>query len=393
MGIYTARRTTSVPPSRPPDPMRVRSNPIFVVPLALAALAVPRIATAQGTATRITGTAISSTGEKIVGAQVQVLRSASAPAVSGEEGAFELFVLGDTTPRIVVRRIGFRPETLSVRLPQAAGSALVVRMTRTVQLIAPVVVSAKPGEGNTVLASVRERQLTGGNGYFAYRDEFTKWNPVRFSDILRRVPGIQQFRGSGRAAFTEIRLRGNRCAPLIWIDNQPLLGIPFDPDLIPPATVEAIEVYSSASLVPPQFQGPPHAQGCGALVIWTRQGERPPHTPKISADSIVRLLDAHRLYSQTEVDTPARIVTVPEPEYPDSLRGAGVSGSAVIEFIIDAEGRLNRESIGVVSATHPRFGDAVRAAVLEATFTAAQKGGRSVAQLYQLPVTFTAPRR
>ena len=347
-------------------------------------------AEAQLNATKITGTAVAASGERVVGAQVRVVGSASNPAITGEDGTFELFVLGDTMPRVVLRRIGFRPETLRVRLPQPASPPLVVHMTRAIQLVRPVVVTATR-EQNTVIASIRERERTGGNGYFAYRDDFMKHNPAAFSDILRRIPGIQLFRTARN--FMEVRLRGNRCAPLYWIDGQPLLGIPFDPDMLPPQTIEAIEVYSSAALVPPRFLGPPYAQGCGAIVIWTRQGERPVRSPKIDADSIVRLLDAHRIFVASEVDSPAKIVSLPEPEYPDSLRGAGIGGSAVIEFIIEADGRLNKESIGVVSATHMRFADAVRLAVLDATFAAAIKAERPVAQVYQLPVTFTAPPR
>lgn len=356
--------------------------------LVLAVRASP--AAGQLPATRIVGSAISSTGEWVVGAQVRVIGSANAPAVTNDTGKFDLYVLGDTVPRLVIRRIGFRPETLTVRLPQPATPALVVRMTRTIQLVRPVVVLANRDGTNTVIASMRERERTGGNGYFMYRNEFMKYNPPAFSDILRRIPGVQIARTQRNV--TEVRLRGNRCAPLYWIDNQPLLGIPFDPDVLPPQTVEAIEVYSSASLVPPQFQGPPYAQGCGAIVIWTRQGERPVRPPKIDSDSIIRLLDAHRVFVASEVDQPARVVSMQEPEYPDSLRGAGVSGSAVIEFIIESDGHLNRESIGVVSATHIRFADAVRLAVLEATFQPAVKAERPVAQVYQLPVTFTAPR-
>jgi TonB family protein len=359
-----------------------------LVVLALAAMAAP--AAAQLPATRIVGSAISSTGEWVVGAQVRVIGSANAPAVTNDTGKFDLHVLGDTVPRLVIRRIGFRPETVTVRLPQAATSALVVRMTRTIQLVRPVVVLATRDGSNTVIAAMRERERTGGNGYFTYRTDFMKYNPAAFSDVLRRIPGVQIARTQRN--FTEVRLRGNHCAPLYWIDNQPLLGIPFDPDVLPPQTVEAIEVYSSASLVPPQFQGPPYAQGCGAIVIWTRQGERPVRAPKIDSDSIIRLLDAHRVFVASEVDQPARVVSMQEPEYPDSLRGAGVSGSAVVEFIIESDGHLNRESIGVVSATHIRFADAVRLAVLEATFQPAMKAERPVAQVYQLPVTFTAPR-
>ena len=355
-----------------------------------AALAVATTAAeAQLPATRIAGLAVSVAGERVVGAQVRVVGSASAPAVTSDDGAFEIFVLNDTVPRLVLRRIGFRPETVTVHLPQPAAPGLVVRMTRAVQMVRPVVVSAT-AEQHTVLSSIRERQRSGGNGYFAYRADFEKHGPSSFSDVLRRIPGVQIQRVRN---FTEVRLRGNRCAPLYWMDGQPLLGIPFDPDLLPPQTIEAVEIYSSPGLVPPQFQGPRYAQGCGAIVIWTRQGERPVRAPKIGADSIIRLLDAHSLFVASEVDTPAKIVGMPEPEFPDSLHALGVGGSAVIEFIIEADGKLNKESVGVVSATHTRFADAARLAILEATFAPAMKAQRPVAQVYHLPVTFTAPGR
>jgi TonB family protein len=343
---------------------------------------------AQASAIKIAGMAISATGERVVGAQVRVLGSASRAAVTDDDGTFEIFVLNDTMPRLVLRRIGFRPESVSVHLPQPASSPLVVHMTRAIQMVRPVVVNAH-AEQNTQLSLVRERERTGGNGYFVYRADFMKHGPSSFSDILRRIPGVQSFRTNKN--FTEVRLRGNKCAPLYWIDGQPLIGIPFDPDLLPPHTIEAIEVYSSPSLVPPQFQGPNYVQGCGAIVIWTRQGERPVKAPKIDADSIIRLLDSQRIFVVSEVDTPARLVAMSEPEYPDSLRAAGVSGSAVIEFIVDADGKLNKESIGVVSATHTKFADAARLAILEASFFPAVKAQRPVAQVYQLPVTFTAP--
>ena len=357
--------------------------------LALAALlASPGGAAAQMPQTRIAGSVVSESGEKVVGAQVRVVGSANIPAVTSDDGTFEIFVLNEASPRLVVRRIGFKPETLSVTLP--ATQPLAVRLKRAIQMVRPVVVNASNAEANTILAVVKQRERTSGNGHFAYRADFMKHSPARFSDILRRIPGVSM--GRSRTSALSIRLRGSNCAPLYWLDNQPLLGIPFDPDVMPPSTIEAIEVYSSPSLVPPQFQGPPYAQGCGAIVIWTRQGERPVRRPKIDADSIVRLLDAERVFVASEVDQPARVISIQEPEYPDSLRSLGLGGSAVVEFIIEADGKINKESIGVVSATHLKFADAVRLAVLDALFLPAKRNGHEVAQVYQLPVTFTAPR-
>jgi TonB family protein len=354
----------------------------------VAALCAPSLF-AQLPQTRIAGSAVSEAGEKVVGAQVHVIGSANQPTLTNDEGAFEIFVLNTMAPRLVIRRIGFRPETLSVSLPMPVGP-FVVTMKRAIQMVRPVVVNATSGDQHSILNVVKERERTSGNGHFTYRADFMRSNPAKFSDILRRIPGISF--GRTRTAALAIRLRGNNCAPLYWLDNQPLIGVPFDPDVMPPSTIEAIEVYSGASLVPPQFQGPPAAQGCGAIVIWTRQGERPVRRPKISADSIAKLLDAQRVFVASEVERPARVVSIPEPEFPDSLRAAGVGGSAVIEFIIEADGKINKESIGVVSATHIKFADSARLAVLDALFLPALRNGHEVAQVYQLPVTFTPPK-
>ncbi len=361
------------------------------VAAALASAAAWGVAGAQAAGVRVSGTVVSEAGERVVGAQISLIRSASRGASTGEDGTFELFVLGDSSPRLGIKRIGFRPETVSVRVVAGDAAPLRVTLARSIQMVRPVVVNAPAGSSDPWLVAVRERERTGGNGHFVYRDDFMKSNPARFTDVLRRMPGIRITRNSRNA--TEIRLRNNRCGPLYWLDGQPLVGVPFDPEVLPPQTVEAIEVYSSPSLVPAQFQGPQYAQGCGAIVIWTRRGERPVRKPKIDADSIARLLDAHRVFVASEVDQAARIVSIQQPEYPDSLRAAGVSGSAVVEFIVNADGKVDRESIGVVSATHIKFGEAVRAALLEANFFAAMRRGAPVAQLFQFPVTFTAPAK
>ncbi len=42
----------------------------------------------------------------------------------------------------------------------------------------------------------------------------------------------------------------------------------FDVNSIPPAQIEAIEVYTSAAQIPAQFNKT--SNGCGVMVIWTR---------------------------------------------------------------------------------------------------------------------------
>lgn len=347
------------------------------------------LAVAQSPAGRVTGSVVSTDGERVIGADVHVVGAAGPGAISEDDGTFAFFVTGNATPRLAVRRIGFAPETVSVRIPQDSTPPLVVRLVRVPMQIRPVVVTASPSEANTTMALVRERARRSGNGYFLFRDQFMKSNPAQFTDILRHVPGVRFVRTPTDPQT--VRLRQNPCTPLYWVDGVALPGIPFDPNSQPVNSVEAIEIYSSPSTIPPQFTGPAFAQGCGSIVIWTRHAERRPRTPRIGIDSIMRLLNAHRVFVASEVDRAAAVLSIPEPLYPDSLLSAGITGSTVIEFIVEADGKLNRESIGVLSTTHIEFADAARTAVLEGRFAPALKSGQSVAQIVHLPVTFTLP--
>ena len=49
------------------------------------------------------------------------------------------------------------------------------------------------------------------------------------------------------------------------------------------------------------------------------------------------------------------VLTGPLPQYPELLRQAGVEGRVMLEAVVDTTGRVNRDSVRVVSATHPEF--------------------------------------
>jgi TonB family protein len=78
-----------------------------------------------------------------------------------------------------------------------------------------------------------------------------------------------------------------------------------------------------------------------------------------------------------------------EIPYPPSLFAAHTRGTVVAEFVVDGDGRVEKETFGIVSSTHPLFTDAVRRAVAGARFTPALKGGRTVRQLVHQPFEFT----
>ncbi len=76
--------------------------------------------------------------------------------------------------------------------------------------------------------------------------------------------------------------------------------------------------------------------------------------------------------------------------YPPALFAAGVAGSVLAEFVVDTSGKVEYESLGIVSSTHPLFSEAVRRALESARYTPAMRRGIAVRQIVQQPFDFVA---
>jgi TonB family protein len=77
------------------------------------------------------------------------------------------------------------------------------------------------------------------------------------------------------------------------------------------------------------------------------------------------------------------------PDYPRSLRTAGVEGSVLVTFVVDTAGRAEPGSVRVVSNTHPLFAEAVRQWLGRTRYAPAEIRGMRVRQLVQQEVGFT----
>ena len=86
------------------------------------------------------------------------------------------------------------------------------------------------------------------------------------------------------------------------------------------------------------------------------------------------------------VDRAAVLMMLPNPEYPPDLRKAGVTGSAIISFVVEIDGRTSE--LVVKTATHPDFGTAALAALKRARFRPASVGGRPVRVRMEMPLRF-----
>ena len=338
----------------------------------------------------LVGSVRSADGSGLAGAHVHLVqprRASGGGVVTQLDGAFRFDAVPDGAARLLVRRLGFRPETLSVDVPQIAGGPVVVLLLPVAQPLAPVFV--REARRAARLGSGYQRRRANGFGHFISREEIERRNPQRTTELLRALPGIT-LGGSG----PRFRAAGGTgsCDPVYFLDGSPLGSGTLDLDAISPKSIEAIEVYSGAATVPAALRTALTPGGCGAIVIWTRQGDTPQEALGSAADvDSLEAAVAHGFaYTADQVELAAAPLPGhgPSPAYPESLRAAGVPGRVVAEFVVDGQGRVDPETIGIVSSTHPLFTTAVAEALVGARFTPAYREGHVVRQVVHLPVVF-----
>ena len=326
----------------------------------------------------------------VAGAQVAV-QGLRGHGTSENDGSFRLASIPPGPHVLVVRRIGFRPESLAVTVAAGAIHEVRVRVRPKAQWVAPVVVQAKNARYTGHLRAFYERRDR-GNGVFFTALDIEDRKPRYVSDLLRSVPGT---RVTPRGPESVVTFRGRTCPPLIWVDGAAASAGYLDPDVIDPMTLEGIEIYKGPASVPAALMGMDGQGSCGVIALWTKRTEpRPKSRGKpVTAQDLANLAASLSIYTADQVDTPvgARSGTI-AVEYPDALLSAAVSGRVVAEFVVDTLGQAEMDTFGAVSATHAQFTAAVRRAVAEGRFTPATLGNRKVRQLVQIPFSFVVPR-
>jgi len=153
-------------------------------------------------------------------------------------------------------------ETLNIEL----------RMGRNVVPLEPLVVTARM---NSLMSGFHQRRTGGGLGTFLTREEIDARGAGRTTDLLRDMPGVRiEFERWGVGPSIVMQGGFGPCPPAIFVDGVQTtqfsgVGSSVD-DYITPERIEGIEVYTSFSTVPAQYQ----SGMCGVILIWTRQGGR-----------------------------------------------------------------------------------------------------------------------
>ena len=92
------------------------------------------------------------------------------------------------------------------------------------------------------------------------------------------------------------------------------------------------------------------------------------------------------------VEVRPELLSAPVPVYPEVLRRLGVTGRVMVDVVVDTLGRVEPQSLRVVSAPHPGLVEPVRQALDRALFRPARIHGRAVRVLVRIPFEFRIVR-
>ncbi len=256
--------------------------------LVLLTLLLPAIGSAQTGSGVLAGQILAEDATPLAQARIRVI-GATLFALSGDDGKFTLGPISAGDQVLDVRRLGYVAFVQLVKIP--SGQTLTVQLTMVAAPVPLKAVEVK-GEADDLLPAMRgfEQRRARGNGRFFSRTEIARMQPRAFTDILRRVPGVQLQSASGAFGGNEMvtmaRTTGimgaRRCPVLFYVNGMPvqITGELSIDQYVPPEDVIAIEVYSGTSQIPPEFQSNLLNSRCGVIVIWTRVGNETDDQPQ-----------------------------------------------------------------------------------------------------------------
>ena len=130
-------------------------------------------------------------------------------------------------------------------------------------------------------------------------------------------------------------------------------------------------------------------------LMFVRARSEPVVTPAFVADASADLERAFEIpgdtsihdsvHLATEVTTPAAAVRfIRAPNYPEREERSAIGGRARVVVVVDADGRVDDRTFGVVGTTREAFAEAARRPLRETRFTPARIDGRAVPQLVEV---------
>ncbi|MDB4905940.1 MAG: hypothetical protein JWO05_724 [Gemmatimonadetes bacterium] len=235
----------------------------------------PVVATQAGRA-RAAGRVVNRLGQPLAGARVSLALGSQA-TITRANGEFTLDSLPSGTQALVARQLGFNPTEVPVELSTRLPAQVVIVMEDFTPALETVRVQASRERALDDVGFTQRRKS--GGGYYLDEEAVKARQSVKFTEMLRAVPGIRvQTQGMSGNYITSSR--GNSCVN-IWVDGvEWKQQAPGDVDeYLNPSEVVAIEAYSGTS-TPAEFVAP-GAGNCETIVAWTvRRIDRAERTKK-----------------------------------------------------------------------------------------------------------------
>ena len=240
--------------------------------LAFAMVTGARHVSAQSRTASLVGVVRDTTGAPVSGVEVW-LRGSDLYTHTAENGGFRLLDITPGDAKLTVRRLGFEPLTVDIKLSPGVRDTVVISLSMLAASIAGVSVEEERMTRSTRLLRGFWDRRAGGFGHFVTRDEIEAKNAHDFTDLVRMTPGLSVVTVGGRQTIRFSRSNAGRgdCPPQYWLDGSRIDNA--GPDEFAPNGIEAVEVYNGIATIPAQFAPRVVSYGpktCGAIVIWSR---------------------------------------------------------------------------------------------------------------------------
>lgn len=253
--------------------------------IVIALLFVVRAGHAQGT---VLGLVTDQTQTPVRDAEVTISKT-GVRARTDSAGRFDLRGVQAGPQRVDVRRIGYAPTSVGVRIRNGDTVAIHVLLTSRAQMLPQV-----PVEGITPpLVPYRlsgfERRRTSGVGHFLTAANLASERYRPMGDVLTRLPGVfvvqsstaaclattrgaQSFQNSAAGWCGNKAVGGHYCPAAVFLDGVSVYGgyseEIFNLNALRADQVAGVEFYSGPATMPREFSAPRGT--CGVLVIWTK---------------------------------------------------------------------------------------------------------------------------
>ncbi|HUR00453.1 MAG TPA: carboxypeptidase regulatory-like domain-containing protein [Gemmatimonadaceae bacterium] len=201
------------------------------------------------------------------GTRVEVAGT-GAVATTNEKGEFSLRNLPSGTQVLVARHIGFGAEVVPVDLSSREPRTVTVRLPKYVNVMDPVVVTARRAAALDVVGFSQRKKS--GMGYYISPEQIQRMHPIYLTDVLRQVPGIRVSSTPEGDVVVPTRgasMTGGGCVQY-YVDNMPWQSMePGDINhFVSGHEIVAVEVYNGPG-APAQYS---RANGCTTILLWTK---------------------------------------------------------------------------------------------------------------------------